>query len=95
LDGGRIVQAIYGRVVANRVSVATLIVLGVVSLVNPLAMYWAVLVLFLQRAQERPTLEDISEPDDARAVFGLLALFFMVMILLPLTPSLAGKLGIG
>ncbi len=95
LDGGRIVQAIYGRVVANRVSVATLIVLGVVSLVNPLAMYWAVLVLFLQRAQERPTLEDISEPDDARAAFGLLALFFMVMILLPLTPSLAGKLGIG
>ncbi len=95
LDGGRMVQAIYGRKIAGRATVATLILLGIVSLVNQLALYWAVLVLFLQRGPERPTLEDISEPDDARAAFALLALFFMIVILLPLTPSLAGKLGIG
>jgi membrane-associated protease RseP (regulator of RpoE activity) len=95
LDGGRMVQAIYGRKIAGGATVATLILLGIVSLVNQLALYWAVLVLFLQRGPERPTLEDISEPDDARAAFALLALFFMVMILLPLTPSLAGRLGIG
>jgi membrane-associated protease RseP (regulator of RpoE activity) len=95
LDGGRMVQAIYGRRIAGGATVATLILLGIVSLVNQLALYWAVLVLFLQRGPERPTLEDISEPDDARAAFALLALFFMVVILLPLTPSLAGKLGIG
>lgn len=95
LDGGRMVQAIYGRRIAAGATVATLILLGIVSLVNQLALYWAVLVLFLQRAPERPTLEDISEPDDTRAAFALLALFFMVVMLLPLTPSLAGKLGIG
>jgi membrane-associated protease RseP (regulator of RpoE activity) len=95
LDGGRMVQAIYGRKIAGGATVATLILLGIVSLVNQLALYWAVLVLFLQRGPERPTLEDISEPDDARAAFALLALFFMVVILLPLTPSLAGRLGIG
>ncbi len=95
LDGGRIVQAIYGRKIAGRTTIATLIVLGLVSLGNPLAMYWAIVILFLQRDLERPTLNEISEPDDARAALGLLALFLMIATLLPLTPGLAGRLGIG
>jgi membrane-associated protease RseP (regulator of RpoE activity) len=95
LDGGRIVQAIYGRKIAGRATVATLIVLALVSLGTPLAMYWAIVIVFLQRDLERPSLNEISEPDDARAALGLLALFLMVATLLPLTPGLAGRLGIG
>ncbi|WAL59016.1 site-2 protease family protein [Thermocoleostomius sinensis] len=95
LDGGRIVQSIYGRKVAGRTTVATLIVLGLASLVNPLALYWAILILFLQRDLERPALNELSEPNDARAALGLLVLFLMAATLLPLTPSLAGRLGIG
>lgn len=95
LDGGRIVHAIYGRKVAGRATIATLIVLGIVSFVNPLALYWALLILFLQRDLERPPLNELSEPDDARAALGLLVLFLMAAILLPLTPALAGRLGIG
>jgi membrane-associated protease RseP (regulator of RpoE activity) len=95
LDGGRIVQSIYGRKIAGRTTVITLIVLGVVSLVNPLALYWAIVILFLQRDLERPALNELSEPDDARAALGLLALFLMAATLLPLTPNLAGRLGIG
>lgn len=95
LDGGRIVQAIYGRKMAGRATVATLIILGLAALVNPLSLYWAVLILFLQRDLERPALNEISEPDDARAALGLLILFLMAVTLLPLTPSLAGRLGIG
>jgi hypothetical protein len=95
LDGGRVVQSIYGRKVAGRLTVATLIVLGLASLVNPLALYWAILILFLQRDLERPALNEISEPDDARAALGLLVLFLMAATLLPLTPGLAGRLGIG
>lgn len=95
LDGGRIVQSIYGRKVAGRTTVATLIVLGLASLVNPLALYWAILILFLQRDLERPALNELSEPDDARAALGLLVLFLMAATLLPLTPGLAGRLGIG
>ncbi|MGI8499674.1 MAG: site-2 protease family protein [Hassallia sp.] len=95
LDGGRIVQAIYGRKTAGRVTVATLIILGIASLANPLAMYWAIVILFLQRDLERPSLNEVSEPDDARAALGLLALFLMIATLLPLTPALAGRLGIG
>lgn len=93
LDGGRIVQAIYGRKVAGRATTATLIVLAIVSLVNPLALYWAIVIVFLERNLERPSLNELTEPDDTRAALGLLSLFLMVAVLLPLTPSLAGKLG--
>lgn len=95
LDGGRIVQAIYGRKTAGRATVITLIVLVIASLANPLALYWAALILFLQRNSERPAREELTEPDDARAALGLLALFLTLSVLLPLTPSLAGRLGIG
>lgn len=93
LDGGRIVQAIYGRKIANRATTATLIVLTLVSLVNPLALYWAIVILFLQRTLERPSLNEITEPDDTRAALALLSLFLMITVLLPLTPSVAGRLG--
>lgn len=95
LDGGRILQAVYGRKAARWATIVTLLVLGIATLANPLALYWAILILFLQRGPERPCLEELSEPDDARAALGLLALFLMAATLLPVTPSLAGKLGIG
>ncbi|NJR66938.1 MAG: site-2 protease family protein [Leptolyngbyaceae cyanobacterium CRU_2_3] len=95
LDGGRIMQSIYGRKVAARTTVLSLIVLGLAALVNPLALYWAIAILFLQRDLERPALNELTEPNDARAALGLLILFLMAATLLPLTPSLAGRLGIG
>jgi membrane-associated protease RseP (regulator of RpoE activity) len=95
LDGGRIMQAIYGRKIAGRATLATILVLGLASFVNPLALYWAVVILILQRNLERPCLNDLKETDDARAALGLLALFLMLATLLPLTPGLAGRLGIG
>ncbi|PZV11864.1 MAG: site-2 protease family protein [Leptolyngbya sp.] len=95
LDGGRIVQAVYGRKIAARTTFGTLIVLGLASFVNPLAFYWAIVLLFLQRDLERPCANEVTEPDDARAALCLLALFLMIVTLLPLTPSLAGRLGIG
>jgi len=95
LDGGRILQAIYGRKITGRSTVITILFLVVASLVNPLALYWAVVILFLQRDLERPALNELTEPNDARAAFALLALFLMAATLLPLTPALAGRLGIG
>ena len=98
LDGGRIVQSIYGRKIARRTTVATLIVLGLITLANPgnpIPLYWAILIIFLQRDLERPALNELTEPDDTRAAWSLLALFLMLATLIPLTPSLAGSLGIG
>jgi membrane-associated protease RseP (regulator of RpoE activity) len=98
LDGGRIVHGIYGRKIARRTTIATLIILGIISLfnpVNPIPLYWAVLILFLQRDLERPVMNELTDPDDTRAAWGLSILFLMLATLIPLSPSLAGSLGIG
>ncbi len=98
LDGGRFVQAIYGRKTARRTTIATLIILGIVALANPanpIVLYWAIVILFLQRGLERPSLNEITEPDDTRAILGLVALFLMAATLIPFTPALAIRLGIG
>lgn len=95
LDGGRIVQAIYGRKILRRTSIVTLIVLAIATFVNPLALYWMVVILLLQRQLEQPQLNELTEPDDTRAVLGLVALFLMVAMLLPLSPELAARIGIG
>lgn len=95
LDGGRMVQAIYGRKTLVRATTITFVLLALIGLFNPLALYWAVLIIFLQRQPERPCTDDLSEPNDARAALTLLSLFLMLLVLLPLTPSLAIRLGIG
>ncbi|MFM2304016.1 MAG: hypothetical protein RLZZ135_1426 [Cyanobacteriota bacterium] len=98
LDGGRIVQAIYGRKTAQRTTLVTLIILGFVAFFNPanlILLYWLVLVGFLQRSLERPSLDEITEPNDARAALGLIALFLMAATVIPFSPDLAGRLGIG
>lgn len=95
LDGGRIIQSIYGRKTLIKSTAITLVLLAIVGLFNPLALYWAVLIVFLQRQPERPCTDDITEPNDARAALALLALLLMLLILLPLSPSLAVRIGIG
>ncbi|MEN9231947.1 MAG: site-2 protease family protein [Thermostichus sp. DG02_5_bins_236] len=92
LDGGRIVQAVYGRKTAARATFVTLIALAVASLSNVLALYWALLILFIAREPERPPQDEISETDGQRDALALLALFLMVMTLLPIAPALAGFL---
>jgi membrane-associated protease RseP (regulator of RpoE activity) len=98
LDGGRIVQAIYGRKTAQRSTLITLVILGFVAFFNPanlVILYWLILVGFLQRSLERPSLDEITEPNDTRAALGLIALFIMAAIIIPFSPELAGKFGIG
>jgi membrane-associated protease RseP (regulator of RpoE activity) len=95
LDGGRIVHAIYGRKIAQNTTIATLIVLGIVSFINPansITLYWAIVILFLQRNLERPSLNEIAEPNDARAALALLALFLTIATLIPLSPALANAM---
>ncbi len=95
LDGGRMIQAIYGRVALRWTTIATAVILAIVSLGNPISLYWAALILFLQRQPERPSYDELTEPDDTRAAICLVLLFLMLAVLLPLSPSLAGRLGIG
>jgi membrane-associated protease RseP (regulator of RpoE activity) len=95
LDGGRMIQAIYGRVALRWTTIATAVILAIVSLGNPISLYWAALILFLQRQPERPSYDELTEPDDTRAAICLVLLFLMLAVLLPLSPGIAERLGIG
>jgi len=96
LDGGRIALAIYGRKIARRLTLATIIILGLVALGNPdnsLALYWELVILFLQRELEKPSLNEISEINDTRAALGLLVFVGALLVLFPIVPSLSARLG--
>ena len=95
LDGGRIVQAIYGRRIASTTTILTLIFLVIATVINPLALYWGGIILILLRDLERPMLNELSEVDGDREVVGAVALFWMLITLLPLTSSFAERIGIG
>jgi len=95
LDGGRIVQSIYGRRTASWTTVLTLIFLVIATVINPLALYWGGIILILLRDLERPMLNELSELDEDREALGIVALFWMLITLLPLTSGVAARLGIG
>ncbi|MEM6446406.1 MAG: site-2 protease family protein [Cyanobacteria bacterium P01_D01_bin.123] len=95
LDGGRIVQAVYGRAMARRTTFATLGILGIASLANILALYWALVIFTIVRAPERPPRNEITEVDTPRDIYALLALLFAALVLLPIPEAIAVHIGMG
>jgi len=95
LDGGRIMQAIYGRKTAGWTTTGTLLVLAIATLINPLALYWGGIILVLLRDLEPLMRNELSELDSDRDALGIFALFWMLITLLPITPVVAERLGIG
>ncbi len=95
LDGGRIVQALYGRASANRISAISLILQGLSSVFgnSPLLLFWGLICVFLQRESDYPCQNEIVEPNDVRAVVGLAALFVMLAVLIPFPDQLGDILG--
>jgi membrane-associated protease RseP (regulator of RpoE activity) len=93
LDGGQIVHAMFGQRMGALIGqVARLLVL-LLSLVQQELLLWAVL-LFLLPAVDAPTLNDVSELDNLRDFWGLVALALLIVILLPPPPVLSQFLGI-
>jgi len=95
LDGGRIVQAIYGRRTASWTTLISLVLLAIASILHPLALYWAAIILLLLRNLEPLMLNELSEPEGDRDAIGIFALFWMLLTLLPLTPAVGEYLQIG
>ncbi len=82
LDGGHIVHAMFGQRTGAMIGqVARLLVLGL-GLVRPEYLLWAILLFFMPVIDE-PALNDVSELDNRRDLWGLLSLVLLVIIVLP------------
>lgn len=83
LDGGRIAHAVWGRQAATRISTVTLFLLGVGGILDTLALYWVLLVIFLQRGPIAPQKEELSPP---ASKLTPLAIGLLLLPLLALPP---------
>ena len=93
LDGGHVVHAMFGqRTGAIIGQVSRFLVLGL-AFVQREFLIWAILLFFMPIVDE-PALNDVSELDNKRDLFGLVALTLLVMIVLP-TPPLIARLLFG
>ena len=66
--------------------IITLFLLGVAGVINTLALFWVLLVVFLQRGPISPQREELSEPEskfDRRLGLGLLLLSLLVLLPYP------------
>ncbi|MEP0856016.1 site-2 protease family protein [Trichocoleus sp. DQ-U1] len=88
LDGGHIVHAMFGQRNGAMIGqISRLLMLGL-SLVQPDLFIWAIF-LFLMPVSDEPALNDVSELDNKRDLWGLLVLALLVSILLPVPGNLA------
>ena len=83
LDGGRIAFAMWGRRAASRIGVVSTLLLGLTGIVDELALYWVLLVLFLQRGPLVPQQEELSEPAKELTPLAVGLLFLPLLVLLP------------
>ncbi|KAK4385348.1 putative zinc metalloprotease EGY2, chloroplastic [Sesamum angolense] len=83
LDGGRISFAIWGRKASSRFTAASIVLLGLASLLNDVAFYWVVLIFFLQRGPIAPLSEEITDPDNKYKAIGVLVLLLGLLVCLP------------
>lgn len=97
LDGGRVSFALWGRRAATRIGVVSTLLLGLTGILDELALYWVLLVLFLQRGPIVPQANELSEPHAELLPFAVGLLFLPLLVLIPLPFSLVSvpSLGVG
>lgn len=83
LDGGRICFSIWGRKASARFTGASIVLLGLSSLLSDVAFYWVVLIFFLQRGPIAPLSEEITDPDEKYVALGVLVLALGLLVCLP------------
>lgn len=86
LDGGRTTLALVGRRGARSITTLTFLPLIILSFVNPLALYWLLLSLTIQRTPPPPCLDEVSEISEKSGglrVAAYLALALPLLVLLP------------
>ncbi|KGN53907.1 probable zinc metalloprotease EGY1, chloroplastic [Cucumis sativus] len=95
LDGGRAIQGAFGKGALVGFGLATYTLLGLGVLGGPLSLPWGLYVLICQRSPEKPCLNDVTEVGTWRKAAVTLAVFLVVLTLLPVWDELAEELGMG
>lgn len=95
LDGGRAVQGAFGKNALIAFGLTTYTLLGLGVLGGPLSLPWGLYVLICQRTPEKPCLNDVTEVGTWRKTIVTVAVFLVVLTLLPVWDELAEELGIG
>lgn len=93
LDGGHIVHAMFGQRTGAMIGQISRLLLLLLSLAQPHLLLWAIL-LFLVPSTDEPALNDVTELDNRRDLWGLLALGLLLLIILPAPASLTRLLNI-
>jgi membrane-associated protease RseP (regulator of RpoE activity) len=93
LDGGHIVHAMFGQRTGATIGQITRLLVLVLALKESDLLLWAIILIFLPVADE-PALNDVSELDNWRDFWGLLALALLVSIVLPPPGSITQLLNI-
>jgi membrane-associated protease RseP (regulator of RpoE activity) len=96
LDGGHIIHAMYGQragAAIGQVSRLLLLLLAFAQRQQSYLMVWAI-ILFLVPAADEPALNDVTELDDRRDLWGILAIALLLLIILPAPPFLTRMLNI-
>ncbi|GJQ14671.1 hypothetical protein GpartN1_g6462.t1 [Galdieria partita] len=95
LDGGRLVQCIFGRSTASRVGGITLLLQGLGAVLgnSPLLLFWGIFVILFQREMDLPCEDELTEPDSKRSALGLVLLFVMLFTLIPFPDALGNFTG--
>ncbi|GAQ88499.1 membrane-associated Zn-dependent protease [Klebsormidium nitens] len=95
IDGGRAVQAAFGKGTLAVTSVVTYLLLGLGLLGGDLALSFGLYILIVQRRAEKPCLDDVTDVGKVRRGLHLAALAVCLVTLLPVFPQMAEDLGIG
>lgn len=87
LDGGRIISALYGRKVALVASRVAVLFLLFASSKNPYLIMFLLAVSFGPWHVDRPSKNELTEPDGVRTIIGYLFMLLMIGLLLPYPKS--------
>jgi membrane-associated protease RseP (regulator of RpoE activity) len=93
LDGGHIVHAMLGQRAGAMVGQVSRLMLLLLSFAQRYLMLWAI-ILFLMPANDEPALNDVTELDNRRDFWGIVALGLLLLIILPAPSALTNLLNI-
>ncbi|KAG2436710.1 hypothetical protein HXX76_006235 [Chlamydomonas incerta] len=95
LDGGRMMQAAYGRQTLALSSFFSYVGLGLGLLGSSLSLPFGLYVIICQRTAEKYIKDNVSPVSDAKRTATLVAVLTAILILVPMAPEVAQSIGVG